>query len=260
MTYLSQNFLVDRKYLKDILEATAIKKTDTLLEIGPGEGILTEELCKKAKQVIAIETDQRLVGFLKSLQVKYPNLAVKHGDFNKFNWRILFKDEKFKIAANIPYHVTGLILRTIFDYKQSLPERVVLMMQYEVAKKILAKDDNQNILSNLIRCFGQATLVCKVDKKAFRPIPQVDSAVLLVKNIKRPEIEDFDDFFTLIKKGFSSRRKTLLNNLSSGLNMAKSDLNEKLMSVNIDPNRRAQTISYDEWKKLYYLLEAKKNN
>lgn len=259
MTYLSQNFLIDKSYIQNILEAADLNHRDMVVEIGSGKGILTEELCRLSKQVIAIETDRKLVGLLENFQKQYANLIVVPGDFNKINWRERIGKRKYKIVANIPYHVTGLILRTIFDCKQSLPERIVLMMQYEVVKKILAKEDDQNILSNLIRSFGEASLVCKVDKKAFRPIPKVDSAVILINNIHKPEIADFNNFFSLIKKGFANRRKTLLNNLSTGCGWPKSQMIERLESIKIDPRRRAQTISYDEWKKIYYVLGSGKN-
>lgn len=251
MSYLSQNFLVDKSYLPLIMEAADLNDKDTVLEIGPGQGVLTEKLCQKSQKVIAVELDKKLIANLKNLQTNFPNLQIIEGDFNRLNWRQEVGDSPYKIVANIPYHITGLIFRTIFDYKQSLPTKVVLMIQWEVAKKILAKPDDQNKLSNLINCFGRPQLVCKVDKRAFRPVPKVDSAVIMIDEIKKPEVEDFDQFFQIIKLGFSSRRKTLLNNLSTGLKQPKNVIIELLQKINIDPTRRAQTLDLNEWKSIF---------
>ncbi|MFZ5391844.1 MAG: 16S rRNA (adenine(1518)-N(6)/adenine(1519)-N(6))-dimethyltransferase RsmA [Patescibacteria group bacterium] len=255
MVRFSQNFLVNKSLLPKIIEAADLSSEDIVVEIGPGRGILTEQLCQKVQKVIAFEIDDSLIPDLEKLQQKYSNLKIINADFNQIDWRQYIKSKKYKIVANIPYHVTGLIFRNIFQHGLSLPQSVVLMIQYEVAKKIIAAPDNQTKLSNLINAYGQPKLICKVDKSAFRPIPKVDSAVLAVDNIKTPDADNFEDFFRLIKIGFSSRRKTILNNLSSGYKIPKDQIKNILTEAQIDPTRRAQTLAQTEWKKLYYILE-----
>lgn len=255
MVRFSQNFLVDKSLLPTIIKAADLSSKDIVVEIGPGRGILTEQLCQKAKEVIAFEIDDALIPDLEKLQQKYPNLKIINADFNDIDWRQYIKGEKYKIVANIPYHITGLIFRNIFQFGQSLPQSIVLMIQYEVAKKIIAAPDNQTKLSNLINAYGQPKLICKVDKSAFRPIPKVDSAILAVNNIKTPDTDNFEDYFRLIKIGFSSRRKTILNNLSSGYKLPKDQIKILLVKAEIDPTRRAQTLAQTEWKKLYYVIE-----
>jgi len=255
MPKYSQNFLVNQNVLPLILQAASLNDCDVVIEIGPGRGILTEQLCQTSCRVIAIEIDPDLLPGLRLLQAKYPNLEVYYADFNTFNWQKLIAGQSYQIVANIPYHVTGLIFRTIFNYRQTLPKKVVLMMQYEVAKKIVPPPNDCTILSNLIGSFGVPRLVAKVDKRSFRPVPKVDSAILAVDQIQMPAVDNFDQYFRLVKIGFAARRKTLANNLSVGLNISKTKASELLSASDIAPDRRAQTLSIDEWKKLYYILE-----
>ena len=176
MPRFSQNFLVNKNLLPKIIQAADLSSQDIVVEIGPGRGVLTEKLCQTAKQVIAFEIDNRLLSTLSRLQQKYPNLQIINADFNKINWRQhLPSNCIYKIVANIPYHVTGLIFRNIFQVGQTLPQCAVLMIQYEVAKKIVPDEHNLSILSNLITSYGQPKIVCRVSKNSFRPIPQVDS-------------------------------------------------------------------------------------
>ncbi|MFA4930339.1 MAG: 16S rRNA (adenine(1518)-N(6)/adenine(1519)-N(6))-dimethyltransferase RsmA [Patescibacteria group bacterium] len=254
MPKFSQNFLIDTRVLPKMIQAASLNKDDVVIEIGPGRGVLTKKLCAVAKQVIAIEIDATLAPKLQDIQNEYSNLKIIYGDFTTFNWRSLVVGNNFKILANIPYHISGLIIRTIFDTDQKLPTDVVLMMQYEVVKKIVTKPDDRTVLSNLIELFGQPKIVAKVDKKSFRPTPKVDSAVVAINNIKKPNVDDFDQFFRIIKIGFSQRRKTILNNLSHGLKIDKTTTRELLSQANIDPTRRAQTLSLEEWKRLYLYI------
>jgi 16S rRNA (adenine1518-N6/adenine1519-N6)-dimethyltransferase len=247
--------LINHEVLPQIIEAASLNLADTVIEIGPGKGVLTEQLCQRAGRVIAIEIDEDLIPGLMILQKKYSNLEIHHADFNQFNWQELVKSTSYKIVANIPYHVTGLIFRTIFNPAIIMPSMAVLMIQYEVAKKIVPKKSNRTILSNLIESFGTPNIVAKVDKKSFRPVPKVDSAILAVYDIHKPSVDNFDQFFRLVKIGFAARRKTLVNNLSNGLQISKDKVVKILAECGIDADRRAQTLSIDEWKKLYYKLE-----
>ncbi|MBU0648407.1 ribosomal RNA small subunit methyltransferase A [Patescibacteria group bacterium] len=257
MPKYSQNFLKDTRPLPQILSAASLNVDDTVIEIGPGRGVLTKKLCQVAKRVIAIEIDEKLVSNLIKQYQTVSNIEIIHADFCRFNWRELVRDGQFKIVANIPYHISGLIVRTIFDSSQKLPTDVVLMMQYELAKKIVTKTTDRTVLSNLIELFGQPKIVSKVSKTCFRPVPKVDSAIIAINNIKKPDIENFDEFFPIIKIGFSQRRKTILNNLSHGLKLDKPKTREILQKANIDPIRRAQTLSLEEWKRLYLNMKKR---
>jgi len=253
----SQNFLIDETVLPKIIEAANLSSHDTVIEIGPGKGILTEKLCQTAGRVIGIEIDQTLMPGLLILQNKYPQLEVYNADFNTFNWSELVKGQSYKIVANIPYHITGMIIRQIFRPGIELPTQVVLMVQEAVAQKIIPKEKDHSVLSNLVRLFGQPRYVAKVDKTAFSPAPRVDSAIISIANIQTPKIDNFDKFFRLIKIGFASRRKTLLNNLSAGFKIDKKTTENILKQAGIEPQRRAQTLSPGEWERLYYTVESK---
>lgn len=254
MPRFSQNFLIDQTVLPTIIEAANLNSKDLVLEIGPGRGVLTKELCQKAQTVIAIEVDKILIPGLDLLAKKCTNLTVYNADFNSFNWQEIIGKRKFKIVANIPYHITGLIIRNIFNPKFNLPTKVVLMVQWEVAVKMTATENNQNMLSNLIRLYGEAKIIKRVSKNCFSPIPKVDSALIVIENIKKPDISQPEKFLKFIKIGFAARRKTLLNNLAAGLDIPKQDIVKTLNQCGIEPNQRAQTLSINDWKKLYYKL------
>ncbi len=254
MPKFSQNFLVNSAVLPSIIEAADLNTEDLVLEIGPGKGVLTTVLCSKAKEVVAIEIDPALIYRLQDMQSEYQNLTVYNEDFNSFNWQDVIASRPYKIVANIPYHITGLIIRNIFNHKFHLPSKVVLMVQFEVAKKMAPKNDNQTVLSNILRSFGDVSIVEKVDKNSFKPVPKVDSAIILIDNIKKPDIEQFEKFIGFIKIGFASRRKTMENNFSTGLDIPKSEISKILADTGIEPNSRAQSLSLEQWKELYSKL------
>lgn len=256
MPKYSQNFLIDETVLPQIIEAADLSSNDTVIEIGPGQGILTKKLCQQAGRVIGIEIDQDLMPGLLLLKNKYPHFEIYQGDFTTFNWQQLVLNQSYKIVANIPYHITGMIIRHIFRPTNHLPKQVVLMVQDAVAQKVIPKKKDHSVLSNLVRLFGQPRYIAKVDKSAFSPAPKVDSAIISIENIQIPRIDDFAQFFRLIKIGFASRRKTLLNNLSAGFKIDKQTAKNLLTQANIDPQRRAQTLSLKEWEELYYTVET----
>ena len=257
MPKFSQNFLINQSVLPEIIQAADLNSNDLILEIGPGHGILTKQLCRVAHEIIAIEIDRELIPGLREIQAILPNLKIYNADFNEFNYQEIIGNRPYKIVANIPYHITGLIIRNIFNHKFYLPSRVVLMVQYEVAKKMFPKEQDQTVLSNILRAFGTVSIVAKVDKKSFKPVPKVDSAIVLIDQIKPPQIKNFDKFISLIKIGFSARRKTLCNNLAHGLDIPKPEIAKILSGLGIAPNSRAQTLSLAQWKKLYLKLNYK---
>lgn len=256
-TKLGQNFLKDSNVLQKIIQSSCLKASDTIIEIGPGEGVLTEELAKKAKQVIAIELDNKL---FKNLQEKFKNqknIHILNEDILKTNLPELLKKYTFndyKVVANIPYYITSpiiqLFLETIFP-----PKEMVLMIQKEVAERICAKIGQMSILAVSVQYRAKPELLFLVDKSSFNPAPKVDSAVIKISKIETQKKENTKKFFRTVKAGFCAKRKTLINNLSSSLQIDKKQIEQILKEIDIKPNQRAQELSIEHWKKLAILLK-----
>ncbi len=249
--YLGQNFLTSRKIVEDIVRAAGLKPDDVVLEAGPGKGILTEALLEKISQgkVIAVEKDKRLVEFLKEKFSDAKNLKIIYNDILKIDICKL-KIENYKIVANIPYYITSRFLRN-FLQSDFQPSRMVLMVQKEVAERIVAKDSKESILSISVKAYGQPKIVKTVPASYFSPKPKVDSAILLIDNISKGFFKDcarlglahIDEnrFFTLVKKSFSSKRKFLKNNL-------KLSNTECLTKCGIAGKARAEDLTLENWK------------
>lgn len=251
---LGQNFLVDLNVVNDILKAGEISKEDKILEIGPGRGFLTQFLVKKAQKVLAVEKDSELVDFCRNKFDSKGKIEVLEGDVLKENWnRILSAKnfKSFKLIANIPYYITGKIIR-LFLENSFQPCLMVLMVQKEVAERICQKPGKMGILSVAVQYFGQPEIITIVTKDKFDPIPEVDSAILKIKphseralNLKKEK-----EFFRLVKIGFSNPRKTLVNNLSAGLQIDKKEIVQKVKQLNFKETVRAQELSVEDWKNL----------
>ncbi len=217
---LGQNFLKSAKALADIISAGEINKNDIILEIGPGKGALTEKLLEHAGKVIAIEKDTDLVIHLKEQFKK----EIEEGRFELIEGDVLDFDPKtpkkpYKIIANIPYNITGAILKQFLsDIHQ--PERMVLLVQKEVAERIVARDGNESILSLSVKAYGVPKIISKVPARYFNPAPKVDSAIIAITNITRTHFKNIEEerlFFTIVKAGFAHKRKMLLSNLKESL-------------------------------------------
>ncbi len=198
---LGQNFLKSELALRQIVDAGEIKKGDVILEIGPGKGALTEKLLNHAELVIAIEKDYELFEFLKEKfneQIKSGALVLVHGDILEFDIRKFVRQDltNYKIIANIPYNITGAILKK-FLIEKNQPEMMVLMVQHEVAQRILARDGKESLLSISVKAYGEPKMVAKVDKRYFSPAPKVNSAIISIKNISRKNfnspLEEYSD-------------------------------------------------------------------
>jgi 16S rRNA (adenine1518-N6/adenine1519-N6)-dimethyltransferase len=244
--FLGQNFLKSRKIIQDIINAAELKSDDVILEVGPGSGILTEELLKNVRlgRIIAVEKDKKLVEFLKEKFKKSENLEIISDDILKFdpgNYSLLTK--KYKIVANIPYYITSHFLRKFLETKNQ-PSLMVLMVQKEVAERIVSKN-KQSLLSISVKVYGIPRIIKKVPAGAFFPKPNVDSAIILISNISKFFFGDVDKkkFFTLVKNGFANRRKMLKNNLklADGL----------LENCGLLKKVRAEDLSPETWKFLY---------
>jgi 16S rRNA (adenine1518-N6/adenine1519-N6)-dimethyltransferase len=246
---LGQNFLTDLNIIRKFVEIANLSKKDTVLEIGPGHGALTKELVLKAKRVIAIEKDELLAKELKELNIA--NLEIIDGD--------ALKTEElkgpYKVVANIPYYLTSVLIRKLLTGKNK-PKEIVLMIQKEVAERICSKPPKMNILAVSVNYYATPKIITRVSRNCFWPKPKVDSAIIkIIPNKNKKENEDL--FFKIVKSGFSSPRKQLLNNLSSGLHLEKGIISKWLLDNKISPLSRAETLSIDDWEKLTHSSIAK---
>lgn len=248
---LGQNFLQDPFALEAIVEAAEIRPTDTVLEIGPGLGSLTRYLAVSAKRVVAVELDRDLLAPLQAVLAPHPNVTVLRGDILELSPREIITADDYIVAANIPYYITSAVIRHLLE-SDLKPRRIVLTVQKEVAERICAKPGDMSLLALSVQVYGEPHIAARIPAGAFFPAPKVDSAVLTINIYSTPQIqpESIDLFFKLIKAGFSQKRKTLRNSLSSGLHIAPAAAEKLLQNADIDPKRRAETLSIAEWERL----------
>lgn len=244
--YLGQNFLFDPSILRRIIEAANISNNDTVVEIGPGPGSLTKMLAASAKKVIAIELDYELYEKLKEEMGIFKNIELVHADALKYPYEKL---EPFKVVANIPYYITTPIIFRLIEARKNL-KSMTLTIQKEVARRIAAKPNTKDygVLSIAVQYYGESELKFIIPKGAFRPVPKVDSAVIHIGMLEKPRVIVADEklFFRIVRTSFAQRRKTLSNSLKS----ISRDIKEILISAGIDPTRRAETLSIEEFARL----------
>lgn len=270
---LGQNFLVDLRVLDKIIAAAELKKSDTVLEIGPGMGILTTELIKKVNRVIAIEKDDKLADKLK-LITQNSKLITIEGDVLDLDLVKLMKLVKlkankasYKLVANIPYYITSRVLKK-FLTKKNKPELIVLLTQKEVAERVCAKPGEMSVMSVAVQFYGEPEIVEIVKSRSFFPQPKVDSAIIKIKIKNDPsrlkgeaeagklKIKEAD-LFKIVRAGFHARRKTLINNLAVGTNLSREQLFDILKRMELDKNVRAQELSVEQWIELTKLILSK---
>ena len=263
---LGQNFLTDPNILRKIVTTAQIDKQTNVIEVGPGIGALTQHLAEKANQVLAFEIDNRLIPILADTLEDYPNVQIQNQDILTADL-VQVTSEKFeeklpiKVVANLPYYITTPIMMYFLESNLEIAEMVV-MMQREVADRISAKPGTKayGSLSIAVQYYMEATVAFIVPKTVFVPQPNVDSAILKLTRRKQPAVEvtNETEFFQLIKAAFELRRKTLWNNLLHhyGKNETnKKWLQESLQSATIDPSRRGETLSLEEFASLSNAME-----
>jgi 16S rRNA (adenine1518-N6/adenine1519-N6)-dimethyltransferase len=201
--------------------------------------------------VIAVELDENLIPPLKAVLSPYQNVQIIHGDILKLSPNDLIAESKYLVVANIPYYITSAVIRHLLE-SESKPRRIVLTIQKEVAQRICAKPGDMSLLALSVQVYGKPRIAAHIPAEAFFPAPKVDSAVLVIDIDPSPLIKEelLDSFFKLVKAGFSQKRKTLRNSLSSGLHISTASAAELLTRANIDPQRRAETLSIEEWERL----------
>jgi 16S rRNA (adenine1518-N6/adenine1519-N6)-dimethyltransferase len=248
---LGQNFLEDPIALQKIASAAEIENTDTVLEIGPGLGNLTRYLSVAAREVTAVELDAKLVVALEEILSSYSNVRLLHGDILKLNPEKLGLPQNYLVTANIPYNITSAIIRHLLE-SEPKPRRIVLTVQKEIAQRICGKPPDMSLLALSVQVYGTPSITANIPAGAFFPAPRVDSAVVRIDIHPTPRIEVhlLENFFRFIKAGFSQKRKTLRNALSGGLRISTDQAGALLASAGIDPKRRAETLSLEEWEVL----------
>ncbi len=244
---LGQNFLKSPAVVRKMAEVANISGGDMVLEIGPGKGVLTTELLKNGAEVLAIEKDADLIPILEEKfteQLNSGQLTLLNQDISDFTKKIgqKFRLTNYKVVANIPYYITGEIIRMFLETEHQ-PKSITLMVQKEVAQRIVARDNKESILSMSVKAYGEPKYVQKVPAMLFNPAPKVDSAILHITNISKDFFTQHNiteqSFFTILKKGFSQKRKKLTNNL-------KIDP-RTLERVGLDTNARAETLTLKQW-------------
>ena len=247
----SQNFLVDREILEKIVAAAEIQKNENIVEIGAGTGVLTIELLRKLARVFAIEIDREILPVLNFTTKKISkNLQIFPIHILQFRVDEILKTQNYKIVANIPYHLTSPILRKFLVESENRPQKIILLTQKEVAQKICDEKKN-SILRMFIAVFGRAEILKIVPPKSFFPAPKVDSAILKIEIFEKPKIKIAPrEFFNFLKKGFSSPRKMLKNNLSTDLKIPQKKILEIFENLKIAENARAENLSIENWENL----------
>ncbi len=252
---LGQNFLVEDAALRQVVAVAAIDPDSCVLEIGPGLGHLTRYLACAARRVVAVELDQELVPILREVLAASPNVTLVQGDILKQDPATLVGEAGYLVVANIPYYITSNLIRRLLEAPLK-PARLVLTVQKEVAERICAGPGDLSLLALSVQVYGKPEIAVRIPAGAFYPSPEVDSAVLRVDLFDRPRIPaaQMSAFFRLTKAGFSQKRKTLRNALSAGLAWKPGQAADLLNAAGIDPQRRAETLSLDEWARLTELF------
>ena len=262
---LGQNFLVNEGIYKKIIAAAEIQKGGMVIEVGPGLGTLTQFLLDADAEILAIEKDRQLAEYLKTKFAAEKHVKIIEDDILNFDpKRWMLNAKRFKVVGNIPYYLTSHLLKIIFEkWSRSpsdrgsstksgpQPELIVLMIQKEVAQRIVAEPPNMNLLAVSIQYYAKAEIAGTVSRGSFWPQPKVDSAIIKVApKTEIPEAVETERFFRVLKAGFSGTRKQLINTLSGGLKLPREIVNSRLLSLGIATQRRAETLTLDEWQNI----------
>ena len=262
---LGQHFLVDEEVLKLISSAAELTPSDVVVEIGPGLGILTKELARQVGWVIAIELDTKLAAILRQTLTSIDKITVINEDVLKIDPAALLQGQKtsfppainlsYKVVANLPYYITSPVLRHFLEASVK-PQLMVVMVQKEVAEAIVARPGQMSVLSISVQFYGEPRIISYVPAHCFYPAPEVDSAILRVDLYPQPAVAvaDKESFFELVRAGFAASRKQIGNSLTQGLELSKAEVLSLLAEANIVPQRRAETLTLDEWARLWQVF------
>ncbi len=267
---LAQHFLIDEEVLKLISSAAELTPADVVMEIGPGLGVLTGELARQAGWVVTIELDGRLAAILKQTLAAFNNVTVINEDILQIDPEALLQEQRqifspaitspfsYKVVANLPYYITSHVLRRFLEASLK-PQIMVVMVQKEVAEAIVAEPGQMSVLSVSVQFYGQPEIIGYVPARCFYPAPEVDSAVLRVTLYAKPVVDVTDEtsFFRLVRAGFTASRKQICNSLAQGLELPKAEVLSLLEKANIAPQRRAETLTLNEWAQLWRVFTGR---
>ncbi|MFA5249420.1 MAG: 16S rRNA (adenine(1518)-N(6)/adenine(1519)-N(6))-dimethyltransferase RsmA [Candidatus Paceibacterota bacterium] len=255
---LGQNFLVDKSAVKKLVEAGGFEKTDLVIEIGPGIGVLTKELALSAGKMIAVEKDRQMVGILSeelaTLDIK--NVEITNRDILAFLESGQMDGLEYKAAGNIPFYLTSHLIRILLESKNP-PKDMIFIMQKEVAQRIAGNPPDMTMLSASVQFYARPKIMGYIKRGAFWPVPAVDAAIIKITPKPVDASIDRDLFFKILRGGFSQPRKQLINNLSKSLKADRIKISDWLLENDIQPSRRAETLSMGEWIKLASNLPLK---
>lgn len=247
---LGQNFLKSKKAITIMIGVSEIMPQDMVIEIGPGKGAITGPLLETGADILAFELDQRMIEFLEekfSSEITNRKLKLYHQDILEADVKHITNGKSYKVVANIPYYITNLILRRFLSSDHQ-PSMMALLVQKEVAERVVSRDGKESILSLSVKLYGTPQVVMKVGRQYFSPIPRVDSAILAITNINRNHISDpeFERvYFEVIKTAFAQKRKQAIKNLQSL--SSKEHWEEIFQNLGIETNVRAEDISFEQW-------------
>lgn len=249
---LGQNFLVDAGHMARIVATAGLSRGDTVLEVGPGVGLLTRRLAEQAGRVVAVELDHRMVAILDETLADLPNVEIVSGDILEVDPRQLLSSGEqlpaYRVVANLPYYITSAVLRHLLE-ASAPPVALTVMVQYEVAQRIVAAPGDLSLLAISVQVFGQPRLAFRVPAGAFYPQPKVDSAVLQIELYPEPRVprNELARFFRVVHAGFGQKRKQVRNSLAANLALTREDVTAALAAAAVSPDRRPQTLTIDEW-------------
>ena len=265
---LGQHFLINQGVHKKIVTALDVRPENTILEIGPGTGLLTKHLVETGAKIIAVEKDLELVDRLRSEFANTPNLEIVSADIRSFkpeNCKLSAgggsafggKIENYKVVGNIPYYLSSHLLRIIFE-RWPTPSLMVVMLQKEVAQKIVARPPKMSLLSAMVQFYAEPKIIANVSRNSFNPPPEVDSAILkLVPHSKYNTSESVrKNFFKVLTFGFSQKRRQLGRNIADVMHIDRKIIDEKLIQAGIDPNTRPETLTIEQWLACSRLLTS----
>jgi 16S rRNA (adenine1518-N6/adenine1519-N6)-dimethyltransferase len=260
---LGQHFLIDGEVLRLIASAAELTPANVIVEVGPGLGILTKELAGQAGWVIAIELDDKLAGLIKQTLASFNNVTIINDDVLELEPEDLLKGQAatgYKVVANLPYYIASPVLRHFLE-ASAKPQTMLVMVQKEVAEAIVAKAGDMSLLSASVQFYGEPRIISYVPAQCFYPAPKVDSALLRIDLYPQPAVAVTDEgsFFDLVRAGFAAPRKQMVNSLAQGLGRAKTVILPLLERADIASQRRAETLTLEEWARLWRIFEERKD-
>jgi len=269
---LGQHFLIDEAVLETITSVAELTPSDVVMEIGPGLGILTRELARQTGWVMAIELDSKLAAILEQTLASFDNVTIINKDVLRIDPAALLQEQRtrfpptinspfsYKVVANLPYYITSPVLRHFLEASVK-PQFMVVMVQKEVAEAIVARPGQMSVLSISVQLYGEPGIISYVPAHCFYPAPEVDSAILRVDLYPQPvvAVTDENSFFELVRAGFAASRKQIGNSLAQGLGKPKAEVLSLLAEASIVPQRRAETLTLEEWARLWRVFTRGKH-